>query len=119
VRSYRPGISVANQPCRAVAIGISANGFFHLIIEVATPGQGHFPGVAPETGQQSITPIVQRTAAMAIEKDIIKLLKAEGLKINENIRDALDEFIEVVKEEGETSEENAETEEKLAKDDDS
>lgn len=56
---------------------------------------------------------------MAIEKDIIKLLKAEGLKINENIRDALDEFIEVVKEEGETSEENAETEEKLAKDDDS
>jgi hypothetical protein len=55
---------------------------------------------------------------MAIEKDIIKLLKAEGLKINETIRDALDEFIEVVNEEGETSEATSETEEKLSKDDD-
>lgn len=56
---------------------------------------------------------------MGIEKDIIKLVKAEGYKINESIRDALDEFIDIVKEEGESSEENAETEEKLAKDDDS
>jgi hypothetical protein len=70
------------------------------------------------TGTQSSTPSKKRIAVMAIEKDIIKLLKAEGLKINENIRDALDEFIDVVREEGESSEENAETEEKLAKDDD-
>ncbi|HYE07900.1 MAG TPA: hypothetical protein VEL07_20450 [Planctomycetota bacterium] len=38
---------------------------------------------------------------MALEDDIIKLLKAEGYRINETIRDALDEFIEVVNEESE------------------
>lgn len=36
---------------------------------------------------------------MALEDDIIKLLKAEGYRINETIRDALDEFIEIINEE--------------------
>jgi hypothetical protein len=32
---------------------------------------------------------------MGIEKDVIALIKAEGLKVNETIRDALDEFIDI------------------------
>jgi len=36
---------------------------------------------------------------MALEDDIIKLLKAEGFRINETIRDALDEFVETINEE--------------------
>ncbi|MBA3846790.1 MAG: hypothetical protein H0X45_09115 [Planctomycetes bacterium] len=44
---------------------------------------------------------------MALEDDIIKLLKAEGYRINETIRDALDEFIEVVNEESEDVDDDA------------
>jgi hypothetical protein len=36
---------------------------------------------------------------MAIDKDIIKLLVADGYKINETIRDALADLLEVVEEE--------------------
>jgi hypothetical protein len=39
--------------------------------------------------------------AMALEEDIIKLLKSEGFKMNEAIRDALDEFLDTVNEENE------------------
>ncbi len=38
---------------------------------------------------------------MALEEDIIKLLKSEGFKMNEAIRDALDEFLDTVNEENE------------------
>ena len=47
---------------------------------------------------------------MALEDDIIKLLKAEGYRINETIRDALDEFIEVVNDETEDLEDDLEDE---------
>ncbi len=36
---------------------------------------------------------------MAVDKDIIKLLVADGYKINETIRDALADLLEVVEEE--------------------
>lgn len=39
---------------------------------------------------------------MSLHDDIIKLLKAEGYRINEVIRDAIDELIEVVKDEDDT-----------------
>lgn len=42
---------------------------------------------------------------MGLEEDVIKLLKAEGFKINEAIKDALDEFIDIVDEENEDMEE--------------
>ncbi len=45
---------------------------------------------------------------MGLEEDIIKLLKNEGFKINEAIRDALDEFVDVVDEENEDMDENLE-----------
>ncbi len=48
---------------------------------------------------------------MALEDDIIKLLKAEGYRINETIRDALDEFIEVVNDESEDMDEDFDAEE--------
>jgi hypothetical protein len=47
---------------------------------------------------------------MALEDDIIKLLKAEGYRINETIRDALDEFIEVVNDETEDMEDDLDEE---------
>jgi hypothetical protein len=49
--------------------------------------------------------------AMALEDDIIKLLKAEGYRINETIRDALDEFIEVVNEESEDMDDDLDADE--------
>jgi hypothetical protein len=45
---------------------------------------------------------------MGLEEDIIKLLKNEGFKINEAIRDALDEFVDVVDEENEDMDEDLE-----------
>ncbi len=48
---------------------------------------------------------------MALEDDIIKLLKAEGYRMNETIRDALDEFIEVVNDETEDMDDDSEEEE--------
>lgn len=45
---------------------------------------------------------------MGLEEDIIKLLKTEGFKINEAIKDALDEFIDIVDEENEDMEEGGE-----------
>jgi hypothetical protein len=38
---------------------------------------------------------------MALEDDILKLLKAEGYRVNEAVRDALDEFVSVIEEEAE------------------
>ncbi len=43
---------------------------------------------------------------MALEEDVIKLLKSEGYRINEAIRDALDDFLSTVEEENEDMEEN-------------
>jgi hypothetical protein len=45
---------------------------------------------------------------MGLEEDIIKLLKNEGFKINEAIRDALDEFVDIVDEENEDMDEDLE-----------
>ena len=42
---------------------------------------------------------------MSLEEDIIKLLKHEGYKINESIRDALDDFLDIVNEENEDMDE--------------
>ncbi len=50
---------------------------------------------------------------MALEDDIIKLLKAEGYRINETIRDALDEFIEVVNDETEDIDDDLDDEEEV------
>lgn len=47
---------------------------------------------------------------MSLEVDIIKAIKAEGYRINENIRDALDEFLEVIRDENEEMEIDAEEE---------
>lgn len=55
---------------------------------------------------------------MALEDDIIKLLKAEGYRINETIRDALDEFIEIINEEMEGIEEDIEDDEEEEVDED-
>ncbi len=43
---------------------------------------------------------------MALEEDIIKLLKSEGYRMNEAIRDALDEFLGIVDDENEDMEED-------------
>jgi hypothetical protein len=43
---------------------------------------------------------------MSLEEDIVKLLKHEGYKINEAIRDALDEFLDIVNDENEDMEES-------------
>jgi hypothetical protein len=48
---------------------------------------------------------------MGLEEDIIKLLKTEGFKVNEAIRDALDEFVDIVTEENEDLDENVEDDE--------
>lgn len=37
---------------------------------------------------------------MSLESDILKLLRSEGYQITEAIRDALDDFIAIVEEEG-------------------
>lgn len=56
---------------------------------------------------------------MGLEEDIIKLLKTEGFKVNEAIRDALDEFVDIVNEENEDMEENLDDdEEEVAAEDD-
>lgn len=49
---------------------------------------------------------------MGLEEDIIKLLKTEGFKINEAIKDALDEFIDIVDEENEDMEEAGDDDDK-------
>lgn len=43
---------------------------------------------------------------MGLEEDIIKLLKSEGYRINETIRDALDDFLDTVYDENEEMEED-------------
>ena len=48
---------------------------------------------------------------MALEEDVIKLLKSEGYRINEAIRDALDDFLSTVEEENEGMEEIHENDE--------
>jgi hypothetical protein len=52
-----------------------------------------------------------KEADMGLEEDIIKLLKHEGFKINEAIKDALDEFVDIVDEENEDMEENLDDDE--------
>lgn len=54
---------------------------------------------------------------MGLEEDIIKLLKTEGFKTNEAIRDALDEFVDIVEEENEDMDEDLEDEEEEEDDD--
>lgn len=41
---------------------------------------------------------------MSLETDIIKLLKSEGYRLNETIRDALDDFLDTVETENEEME---------------
>jgi hypothetical protein len=55
---------------------------------------------------------------MGLEEDIIKLLKTEGFKVNEAIRDALDEFVDIVNEENEDMEENLDEDEEEAEEED-
>ena len=43
---------------------------------------------------------------MGLEEDVIKLLKSEGFRMNETIRDALEEFLDTVNEENEDMEED-------------
>jgi len=47
---------------------------------------------------------------MGLEEDILKLLKSEGFKLNDTIRDALDEFIDTVNEENEDMDEDLDDE---------
>ena len=54
---------------------------------------------------------------MAIDKDIIKLLKGEGFKTNEAIIDALTEYIEVVEDENADMAEGVEENDKEQTDD--
>lgn len=53
---------------------------------------------------------------MGLEEDIIKLLKSEGYRINETIRDALDDFLDTVYDENEEMEEDLGDEEEKDKD---
>ena len=55
---------------------------------------------------------------MGLEEDVIKLLKSEGFRINETIRDALEEFLDTVNEENEDMEEDLDDDEKAADEDD-
>jgi hypothetical protein len=55
---------------------------------------------------------------MGLHEDIIKLLKADGLKMNEAIRSALDDFVDTVKEENEDFEEDGEDDEDEAEQED-
>jgi len=48
---------------------------------------------------------------MGLDDDIIKLLKADGLKMNEAIRSALTDFIDIVKDENEDFEEDGKEDE--------
>lgn len=45
---------------------------------------------------------------MGLAEDLTKLLKSEGYRTNESIRDALNDFLEIVIEENEEMEEDAE-----------
>ncbi|MBA3707995.1 MAG: hypothetical protein H0W83_04130 [Planctomycetes bacterium] len=45
---------------------------------------------------------------MGLEEDIVKLLKSEGYRINEAIKDGLDEFLDTVNDENEDMEEGVE-----------
>jgi len=45
---------------------------------------------------------------MALEEDILKLLKAEGYRVNEVIRDALDDFVSIIDDEMEALEKGLE-----------
>jgi hypothetical protein len=55
---------------------------------------------------------------MGLEEDIIKLLKTEGFKVNEAIRDALDEFVDIVNEENEDMGEGHDEDEEQAQEED-
>ena len=55
---------------------------------------------------------------MGLEEDIVKLLKSEGYRINESIRDALDEFLDTVNEENEDMEEDLDDDEAAPDDED-
>jgi hypothetical protein len=74
----------------------------------------------PSRGLAFTTPLANNRTArapfhketgMGLEEDIIKLLKHEGFKINEAIKDALDEFVDIVDEENEDMEENLDDDE--------
>lgn len=45
---------------------------------------------------------------MGLPEDIAKLLKSEGYRLNETIRDGINDFIEIVTEENEEMEDDAE-----------
>jgi len=47
---------------------------------------------------------------MSLSSEIIRVLKAEGYRINEAITDALDEFVDLVEEENEEIDEHFEDE---------
>jgi hypothetical protein len=55
---------------------------------------------------------------VAIDRDIIKLLKGEGFKTNEAIMDALTEFLEIVEDENADMAEGVDNDEKDAPDED-
>jgi hypothetical protein len=55
---------------------------------------------------------------MALTEDILKLLKAEGYRINEPIKDALDDFISIIEEEMESLDDDLEDDEDDDDDDD-
>lgn len=48
---------------------------------------------------------------MALEEDVIKLLKSEGYRMNETIRDALGDFLDIVYDENEEMEDDLDDEE--------
>jgi hypothetical protein len=53
----------------------------------------------------------RRSWPMGLQEDIIKLVKNEGFKVNEAIKDALDEFVDIVNEENEDMDEDLEDDE--------
>lgn len=55
---------------------------------------------------------------MALEDDILKLLKAEGYRVNEAIRDALDDFVAAIEDEMEALEAGLDDDEEEEDDDD-
>jgi hypothetical protein len=85
---------------------------------MAVGGIGGWRSAGPLLEKPPPTPFHVKECPMGLEEDIVKLLKNEGFKINEAIRDALDEFVDIVEEENEDMDEDLDDEDDKEADED-